>query len=487
MSRKSAIVIGAGISGLATAALLGKDGWEVTVLEKNDRPGGRAMQLRLGEYLFDMGPSWYLMPDIYERYLALFDASPSDFYSLERLDPQNRIYWDQERSTDVPADPAAQRELFDSFEKNGGAKLERYLKYSQKVYELSKEYFMYNPFFSAKDLVAPRNLVAGMKMGFGVFGSLRSLIEKTFDSEEARKLLLYPVEFLGASPYNAPRLFAMLSHIDLRLGVWKVEDGIYSIVEALEQLCERHGVTLAYSEPVTELVVTDKKCTQVVTSKSTYTADRIISTADYHHTETQLLPEDAQTYPKSYWESKTITPSSYILFLGVNNPLPSLQKHTIIHRSDWESYFPQLFDSNDWIEDPSFYIHATNHAGNKRALSVLVPQPNNVYPSAEKLESFTKTMIELLSMYTKTDITSIIEEQMHFSQNDYLKLYNAYKGTSLGMSQTASQSALFRPKLKSKHVQNMYYAGQYTNPGIGVPMALISAELVTQRINHESK
>jgi len=484
---KKIIVIGAGYGGLATAALLGKKGFEVTVLEKNEQVGGRASVMREKGYVFDMGPSWYLMPDVFERYFALFGKKPEDFYELERLDPSYRIFFGANEYVDIAADLGKNFALFESLEKDGEARLKRYLAQSQKQYDASMKGFVYRSYDDIFDPTFLQSLPSAMFMNF--FESIGKYAKHFFNEEKARKILQYNIVFLGGSTSNTPALYAIMAHIDFNLGVWYPKGGFGAITEALVRLCKEYNVKIITESSVQKIEVENGLATGVMLQNGEkITADTIISNADYAFTEMKLLPQGYNTYPQGYWEKKTIAPSAFIIYLGVNTKVTGLTHHNLFLDNDWESHFEEIFHNPKWPEAPSYYVSCPSKTdptvapAGKENLFVLVPIAPGIEDTEEIRESyFTKIMTHLENMIN-FPIRDHIEYKKIFAIKDFANRYNAYKGTALGLSHTLFQSAWFRPRHRSRKVKNLYYVGGYTHPGIGVPMQLITAEIMSKMI-----
>lgn len=481
-------IVGAGIGGLSLGALLGKEGHDVTVFEKNSDIGGRARVWKKDGFVFDMGPSWYLMPEIFEHYFGLFGKSAQDFYELVRLDPSYRIFFPDE-VIDISSDIERNYKLFDRLEENGEEKLRKYLKQAQTKYEYLLDGLMYEELAGIRAMFSPKLMAAGWKLS--ILSNIDKLTKKYFKSERARKILQYSIVFLGGNPKNTPALYSMISHIDFNLGVWYPRGGLGKIVDALGELSKDHGVTLYPGREVTGIEVSGGIATGVKTDKGFFEADVVISNADYPHTELELLARENQTYPKEYWEKKTIAPSAFVLYLGLNKKIETLTHHNVILDHDWVKHFEQIFESPSWPDEPAYYLCCPSKmddtvapAGSEN-IFVTVPISPGISDTPEIREAYLEKMITHIERVTQTSIRDSIVVKRVFSLNDFAADYNAYKGTAVGLTHTFSQSAFFRPRHRSKKVRNLYYTGQYTHPGIGVPMALIASEIVADLIKKD--
>jgi phytoene desaturase len=489
MKAKKVIIIGGGIGGLATAALLGKEGYSVTLLEKNETLGGRASTWKEKGFTFDLGPSWYLMPDVFEKYFAYFGKKPKDLLTLHHLDPHYRVFFGKEDFVDMKKSMKKNLELFDAMEPGVSARIKAYLATAEVQYSAAMKYILYNNFSSIKDFLSPDIAREGRKLN--VFENLDHYVSRFTTNERVKQILEYTIVFLGGSPKNTPAFYSIMSHIDFTLGVFYPMGGIYEIVKALEKLCKENGVTLKTNQEVLEILTENKQAKQVRTKTKTYDADIVISNADYPFTETQLLPKESQTYPESYWKKKTVAPSAFLLYLGVKGKIKNLQHHNLFFANNWEEHFEQIFKDPQWPDKPSYYVCAPSKTDPSMApkgdenIFVLVPVPSGLEDTDKVRNAYANKVLKHLEGLLGEKFVDRIVVKRIFSHRDFTERYNAYKGTALGLAHTLTQTALFRPRIKSKKLQNMYYVGQYTQPGIGMPMCLISAEIVTKEVQKD--
>ncbi len=485
------IVVGSGFGGLSAAALLAKEGHNVTVLEKNEFAGGRASVYSEEGFNFDMGPSWYLMPDVYENFFAEFGKKPEDLFELKRLDPSYRIFFGDTKVVDIASDLEENYKLFDEFEENGGEKLKEYLESAGKLYDSSVKEMLYKDFTSIFDFLNGKLLLQGIRLN--ILESLDHFVNKRFESDEARKVVEYSIGFLGGSPQNTPSMYHIMSHIDLSMGVFYPEGGMRKVVRSIYDLALSYGVEFKFDEPVISIDVEDKKAKQVVTDKGIYDADLVLVNADYAHSEIDLIPEKYQTYSENYWDKRVMAPSAMVAYLGVDKVVESLDHHNLFLDDDWSDKFDQLFDPEKaaWPDSPSYYVNipsrtdSTAAPPNSDTLFVLIPLAPGLEDTPENRESLYNKIMDDLEEKTQEEIRDHIVIKRIFALDDFKDRYNAYKGTALGISHTLRQTALWRPAHKSKKVDNLYYSGQYTHPGIGVPMTLISSQIVAREINQE--
>lgn len=482
------LIIGAGMGGLATAALLAKDGHSVTILEKNTSIGGRARTWQSEGFTFDMGPSWYQMPEAFDHFFARFGKKPEDYFELVKLDPQYKVFFNNAAPIEMSADHHRNMALFEKLEPGVTPRIEKYLKHAGEQYDLSVQHVLYRNYDSMRDFFNTDMMKIGMK--FNVLENLQQTVEKVTKHPHIQKILMYTVLFLGGSPTKTPSLFSLMSYLDMKLGTFYPMGGIGAVVAALESLCKEHGVTILTGKNVTKIEVESGVAKKVHTTTGLYHADIVISNADYPFTETTLLDAKYTTYPASYWAKKTIAPSAFIMYLGIKGQMQSLAHHTLFLDDDWMTFFNSLFNGSEWPENPSYYVSCTSKTDPSVApkghdnLFVTVQVAPDVPDTPAQRERFAKKIISHMERLTGESIADRIVLKRYFSPTDFKTDYNAYKGTAIGLSNTLLQSAYFRPHNRSKKVSNLYYVGQYTNPGVGMPMCMISAELVADRIKN---
>ncbi|MBT8271770.1 MAG: phytoene desaturase [Bacteroidia bacterium] len=488
--KKQIIIIGSGIGGLGAAALLSKSGHEVLVIEKNKNLGGRANIFEADGYTFDMGPSWYLMPDVFEHYFDLLDETIDDHLNLVKLSPSYRVFFANDKElpvVDIHSDLEKDLPLFETFEPGVTPKLREYLKRSGEQYHMAKETFMYrNPGFSV-DFLSLNLLKKGIELN--PFQTMQSYLNKWFKSDRLKKILEYTLVFLGSDPAKTPALYNIMNFIDFEMGVYYPKNGIYEIVKTLIRISEKHGTRFMTESPVTKILVENKKAGGVeLTSGEKISADIVISNADLWFTETKLLEKRFQSYPERYWEKAILSPSAFILYLGLDRKLDILSHHNLRFGEDWKQNFTELFDAPQLPEDPSYYICKPTETDPQLApegtdnLFILVPIPPGLELADSEMTNYRQKILNLVkSDLNLPDFEDYITYERSFWSDDFKRDYNAYKGTALGLAHTLKQT-LSRPSNKSKKVKNLYYVGAGTSPGIGMPICLISAELVYKRI-----
>ena len=483
------IVIGAGAGGLSTAILLAKKGYDVTVVEKNASFGGRGDVFSAKGFQFDMGPSWYLMPDIFEHFFSLVGENISDYLDLKRLDPSYKIWFEEHpKPAEMTSDLERDSKIFESFEPGVMKKINIYLKEAAAKYNISKQTFIYKPFNSVFDFIDKRTIFLWTK--FSVISSFHKHIASFVKHPLLRKILQYPLVFLGTSPYKAPAVYSLMNHIDFEMGVFYPMGGMTKVFKAFYDFAKKNGVKLIFNTPVNKILVENKKAIGVSTTKGKHMADIVVSNADYQFTEMQLLDKKHRQFSEKYWSSRTMAPSGFILYLGIKKQFKELVHHNLFFAKQWKESFEAIFKGQKLPQSPSYYICAPSKTDPSVApkgfenLFVLVPTATNLTLDEKTIKNYRDKIIKhiTVTMKTKGLEENIVFERI-FTGHDFSSIYNAYKGTALGLAQNLTQTAVFRPKTKSVKVNNLYYTGANTNPGIGVPMCLISSQIVYKRIH----
>lgn len=488
--KKKIIIIGSGIGGLGSAALLAKSGYEVTVIEKNNNLGGRANIFEAEGYTFDMGPSWYLMPDVFEHYFKLLNEDISEHLDLVKLSPSYRVFFSNDKElpiVDIHSDLEKDLPLFEKLEPGVTPKIREYLKRSGEQYEMAKETFMYRNLGFSLDFLKWKIIKKGIELN--PFQTMQSYLNKWFKSERLKKILEYTLVFLGSDPAKTPAMYNIMNAIDFNMGVYYPKGGIYEIVKALVNINKKHGTQFITNAPVTKIIIENKKAIGVqLEDGSLKEADIVISNADLWFTETKLLETHQQTYPERYWEKAVLSPSAFIMYLGLNRELEILSHHNLRFGGDWKQNFKELFDTPQLPEDPSYYICKPTKTDPDLSpkgtdnLFVLVPIPPGLTLSEDDMKNYRQKILNLIKLDLNLPAMEdyIVYERSYWS-DDFHRDYNAFKGTALGLAHTLKQT-LKRPLNYSKKVKNLYYVGAGTSPGIGMPICLISAELVYKRI-----
>ncbi len=491
---KKAIIIGSGFSGLSAATFLANAGWSVVLVEKKNMPGGRARQLKQEGFTFDMGPSWYWMPDVFERYFESFGKKVSDYFSLKRLDPSYKIYW-QNEETDVPADYEKLKELFEKHEKGSSNKLNAYLKQAAYKYNIGIKKLVQKPGQSLIEFL-DKDVIKGI-FRLDVFSSMRKHIYKYFKSEKLRQMLEFPVLFLGAVAKDIPALYSLMNYADIKGGTWYPEKGIYSIADAMYKLAKEKGVQFQFNENVVAINIDRNIANGIKTMmnnggeniEKNYTADVVVASADYHFVENNLIPKKLQSYNEKYWNSRVMAPSCLLYFVGINKKLKNIMHHSLFFDVDFETHASEIYDTKQWPQNPLFYVSATSVTDEHAApagcenLFFLIPVASGLTDDTEELrEKYFNIIIERFENRTGQLIKDDIVFKKTYGPSDFINDYNAFKGNAYGLANTLLQTALLKPSCKSRKIKNLYYAGQLTVPGPGVPPALISGEVVAREI-----
>lgn len=486
MSDKSVIVIGSGFAGLSAASFMAKAGWSVTVIEKNTTPGGRARQLKEQGFTFDMGPSFYWMPDVFERYFNQFGKEVSDYYSLKRLDPSYRIYWD-DGFTDLPADYESLKKLFESIEKGSAAQLDKFLKEAAYKYEVGVNKLVYKPGLSLTEFMDWETISGVFKLQ--VFSSIKSHIAQHFTNPKLRQMMEFPVLFLGALPEDTPALYSLMNYADIKGGTWYPENGMYSVVNGMYQLALELGVKFQFDESVKELIIDQGTVKKVVTDKTIYESDAVISGADYHFTEQSLLPKQYQSYSQKYWDNKVMAPSCLLYYVGLNKKLKTPIHHSLFFDVSFEKHGKEIYKQPKWPDEPLFYVSISSVTDEQVApaghenLVLLIPVASGLKQDTEELrKKYFEIIVRRMEAHLGESIMDAIVFEKSYSVSDFVSDYNSYKGNAYGLANTLRQTAIFRPSCRSKKVKNLFYTGQLTVPGPGVPPSLISGEVVAKQV-----
>ncbi|MDZ7744052.1 MAG: phytoene desaturase family protein [Bacteroidota bacterium] len=483
---KRAIVIGAGFSGLAAAASLAKKGFQVKVLEKHNMAGGRARKFETNGFMFDMGPSWYWMPDVFDKFFESFGRKTSDYYDLKRLDPSYRVFWSENDHTDLPVEEDQMKDLFESIESGAGENLDAFMQDAKFKYDIGMSDLVYRPSYSALEFAELK--IAANALKLQIFRSFDKHIKKYFKSRKLLQLMEFPILFLGGTAKNTPALYSLMNYADAKLGTWYPMGGMYKIIEGMQKLAEEQGVEFLFNQDVQNIEIQGGLVHHVKTQDSIYDADFVVSGADYHHTEDQLLDADSRNYNEKYWENKQMSPSSLIFYLGVNKRLSNLQHHNLFFDEDFATHAHQIYKNPQWPDKPSFYICAPSKTDPAVAprdhenLFVLMPVAAGLEDKDETREKYFELFLERFEKLTGQSIRANIIYKRSYAHRDFQNDYNAYKGNAYGLANTLMQTAFMKPGLKNKKVKNLFYTGQLTVPGPGVPPAIISGQIVASEI-----
>ncbi len=468
---------------------MAKAGWDVTVLEKQSHPGGRARQLLAEGFVFDMGPSWYWMPDVFERFFGQFGKKVSDYYILDRLDPSYRVYW-PEGMTDIPADYEAMRNLFEMMEPGSGTHLDQFLKEAAYKYDVGINKLVHKPGQSLLEFLE-MDVIKGL-FKLDIFSNMKSHIGKHFKNPRLWELLEFPVLFLGALPQNTPALYSLMNYGDIKLGTWYPRGGMHKIVEAMYSLALELGVRFSFSTDVVEIDVQKNLAKKVIALNEQshvleFPAEVVISGADYHFTESKLLPPEYRSYSNKYWENRTMAPSSLLYYIGLNKKLKNVLHHSLFFDTDFGLHGKEIYTEVQWPTAPLFYVSTASVTDETAAppgcenLFFLIPVASGLEGDTEELRNlYFEQIVERFEKRIGQSIRENIIYKSSYSVSNFKADYNSFKGNAYGLANTLLQTAVLKPSCRSKKVKNLFFTGQLTVPGPGVPPSLISGEVVAK-------
>ena len=486
--KKKIVIIGSGFSSLSAASYLAKKDFDVHVYEKNETLGGRARQLKKQGFTFDMGPSWYWMPDVFESFYNDFGKSTNDFYKLNRLDPGYQVVFGENEIIPIGDSLEKIYEVFEKEEAGSSQKLEKFIASAKDNYEIAIKDLVYRPGLSPLELVT----TATIKKVKYFLSNIKRDVYKEFKSPKLRQILQFPVLFLGAKPSNTPSFYNFMNFADFGLGTWHPENGMYSIVQGMVSLAESLGVTFHTQSPIEKITVNASgKATGIKINGEQINADIVLSGADYHHSETLLDPK-YRVYSEAYWDKKVFAPSSLLFYIGLDKKVENLAHHTLFFDVDFDEHARVIYDHPEWPKNPLFYANFPSVSDpkmapeGKEACFLLIPIAPGIEDTPELREKYLNIVIERLEKLTNQPIKKEMLFCESFCVKDFVKEYNSYKGNAYGLANTLLQTAFLRPKLKSKKVKNLFFTGQLTVPGPGVPPALISGKLVSELISKTS-
>ncbi len=480
---KEIVIIGAGFSSLAASCYLAKQGHKVTVLEKNSTVGGRARQLKKDGFTFDIGPTFYWMPDVFESFFNDFGKKVSDFYQLEKLNPAYEVYFEKNSSIKIADNFPEIKATFESVEPGSGEKLQKFMDGAEHNYQVAIQDLVYQPGEKLTEIITP---TTAKKVG-QFFGTIKSTVRAKIKHPNLRKILEFPVLFLGAKPSNTPAFYNFMNYADFKLGTWHPKGGMYAVVEGMKSLAEELGVKLVTNSPVSKIESSSDRVTGVKSVDQSYTCDILLSGADYHHTETML--NGHKQYSEKYWDKKTFAPSALLFYVGFDKKLEHLSHHTLFFDTDFEKHAETIYDSQTWPEQPLFYASFPSMTDDSSAPSgkeagiFLIPLAPDIEDTQTIREKYFQIIVQRLKHLTGQDLSNNVLFKESYCVNDFKKDYNSYKGNAYGLANTLLQTHVLRPKLKSKALKNLYFTGQLTVPGPGVPPSLISGKIVSDLIN----
>lgn len=487
MVKKNVIVIGAGFAGLAAACFLAKDGHKVTVLEKNETAGGRARKFEADGFLFDMGPSWYWMPDVFERFFEQFGKKVDDYYDLIKLNPSYQVIFNANEKWKIPNGIAELEKYFEQIEKGAGDKLSLFLAEAAVKYNVGMKDLVFKPGKSLREYMNLDFLKGLLKLD--VFTSHSKHVRKYFSHPKIISLLEFPVLFLGAKPQDTPALYSLMNYADMQMGTWYPMGGMHKIIEGILELSRSLGVVIKYNHAVTGFEIDLKSINEVKTRNANFKSDIVIAGADYHHVDQQLTDLNHRNYSNAYWNNRTLAPSSLLFYLGIDKKLTGLEHHNLFFDEDFRQHAIEIYDTPQWPSKPLFYVCCPSVTdpdvapAGKENLFILIPVAPGLKDTNELREHYFEIVIKRLELLLNQAIKKHILYKRSYAHNDFISDYNSFKGNAYGLANTLRQTAILKPGIKSKKINNLYFTGQLTVPGPGVPPSLISGEVVAKEIS----
>lgn len=483
---KKIVVIGAGFSGLAAATTLASEGHDVTLLEKNSTPGGRARQFKSNGFTFDMGPSWYWMPEVFDQYFEKFGKSVSDYYVLKRLDPSYTVCFGKDDFVDIPASFKDLLALFESLEAGSAAKLEQFLDEAAYKYKVGMEEYVWKPSLSISEFFDFKVLKSAFKLQ--MFSSISKQIRALFKNQKIIQLLEFPVLFLGATPQDTPALYSLMNYADLKLGTWYPEGGMFKIIEGMVDLASEKGVHFRYNQEVTSINISNGNVKSVETSDEKIECDYVVAGADYHHIEQNVIAKEYRQYNESYWAKRKMAPSSLLFYLGLDKKMEGIHHHTLFFDTDFDVHAKEIYKDPQWPTEPLFYMctpsitDETISPKGYENLFLLMPLAPGINDSPELREEYFNILLDRVKDLCGVDIKKNIIYKRSYCIDDFKNDYNAFKGNAYGLANTLDQTAILKPRMKNKKINNLFFTGQLTVPGPGVPPSIISGQMVANEL-----
>ncbi len=479
-------VIGSGFAGLSAASVLAAKGNSVTVFEKNIEIGGRARTFGAQGFSYDMGPSWYWMPDVFERFYNLFGRTTEDFYELKKLDPGFQVIFGNDDTVKIPADFDELCDLFESIEKGSGNQLRKFIKIAEIKYNTGINDLVYQPGHSFKEFLSFGLLKDAFSLQ--IFSSFSKHVRQFFTNPQLISIIEFPVLFLGAMPKDTPALYSLMNYAGLKQGTFYPMGGFGKVIEAFKTIADELGVEFKANENVEKLEISANKVSHLISNGQSFNTDAVIASADYHHVESKLLPKEFRNYNESYWDKRTFAPSSLIYYLGIDKKVPKLEHHNLFFDADLDIHSAEIYKNIKWPTDPLFYVccpsktdHTVVPEGSEN-LFLLMPIAPGLNDTEELREQYFKVMMDRIYKYTGENFSENIVYKRSYCVSNFIEDYNAYKGNAYGLANTLFQTAIFKPKLKSKKIKNLFFSGQLTVPGPGVPPSIISGQVAATEL-----
>lgn len=484
---KKIAVIGSGFAGLTSAIELASLGYQVTIFEKNSTPGGRARKFETNGFTFDMGPSWYWMPDVFDKFFARHGKKVGDYYNLLKLDPGFSVVYGKDNSIDVPASFEELVDLFENIEKGSGSRLKKFLKKAAIKYKIGMDSLVYKPSHSIFEFINLKVLIGVLYLD--VFSNFRSYVKKYFSDSRLTRLMEFPVLFLGATPQNTPALYSLMNYSAFSQGTYYPMGGFHEIIIGLSKLAKEKGVIINCDSNVDRLNIVNGNIENIVVNREKLFFDGVIASADYHHVEQKLLEKPFRNYSTEYWEKREMSPSSLLFYVGVDKRLNNLQHHNLFFDADFDQHAKEIYDNPKWPKNPLFYLSCPSitdpslaPTGNEN-LMFLIPLAPGLEDTNEMREKYFDIVLKRLKDLTGNDIEKNIIFKKSYCVNDFEKDYNSFKGNAYGLANTLRQTAVLKPRMRNKKIKNLYYTGQLTVPGPGVPPSIISGQIAAIEID----
>ena len=490
-NKKNICIIGSGFAGLSAATHLVEKGNNVYILEKNSTNGGRARKFSSKGFTFDMGPSWYWMPDVIETYFKTFEKEIDNYFDLIRINPSYKIFFSSNKKINIPANYEKLKELFEKLEEGSSEKLDIFLSQAKYKYEMGINSLVHKPSKSITEFFNYDILKGIFKMD--IFNSMHSHIRKYFQHEFLIKLLEFPILFLGATSKTSPALYSLMNYADIKLGTWYPKGGFHKLVEAMVSLAKEKGVKIYNNEEVVEFNYKNNAISHVITTKKTYDADYVICGADYHHIDQNILIKKYRNYSPSYWVKKTMAPSALIFYLGINKKLKNIKHHCLFFDKDFNNHSKEIYNTPRWPSDPLFYASFSSKTDpetapkNHENMVLLIPIAPGLEDNKLIRNKYFELIISRFEKITRQSIRNNIIYNRSYAIRDFKKDYNSFKGNAYGLANTLFQTAIFKPSIRNKKLKNLFFCGQLTVPGPGVPPAIISGGIVAKEVRKEIK
>ena len=483
--KKRIIVIGSGLAGMASAAYLAKEGHSVKVLEKNETYGGRLQTYKEKGFTFDLGPSWYWMPDLFESFFSDFGKKPSDYYTLTRLDPGYRVYFEDEEFFDVPENYEKLKANLEKIEPGAASALDEFLKDAKIKYEIAIKKFIYKPSLSPFEYIR-LDLIKHVGR-LAIFKPISRHIREFFTDKRIIQMLEFPGLLLGAKPSKTPALYSLMNYADIKLGTWYPSGGIRSVATAVYNVAIEQGVEFVFNEPIKKIDKKDKTVFKVLSEKRLYEAEIVIANADYEHVETNLLDKKYRNYSKKYWDKRTMSPSALLFYLGINKKI-NIPHHCLFFDTNFNTHVEDIYDDPKWPDNPLFYVSCTSKTDSdvapseSEALFILIPVAPDLNDEPALRDKYLEQVLDRIERKTGESIRDNIVLSRSYAHKEFISDFNSFKGNAYGLANTLFQTAFLKPKIKNSRLSNLYYTGQLTVPGPGMPPALVSGKIVANQI-----